>query len=183
MSFILILMGVAGAIFLWGVRVYNKLIQLKILTENSFSDVEVHLKKRHDLIPNLIETVKGYMSHEKDTLESVISARNKAVGAGDQNTQIEAENALSALIPKIFALSEAYPDLKASPQFMDLQQQLQSIETEIASARKYFNAVVRDYNTKQQVFPDAIVAKFFNFNTKKFFEVEEAAKVAPKVSF
>ena len=178
----LIVFGLIGALILvWLVVVYNKLIQLKVLTDNSFSDIEVHLKKRHDLVPNLVETVKGYMTHEKETLESVISARNKAVQTNNINEQIEAENTLSSLIPKIFALSEAYPDLKASPQFLELQQKLSMLENEIANARKYFNAVVRDYNTKQMVFPDVIVAKTFGFSKREFFEALESEIVTPQV--
>ena len=178
----LIVFGLIGALILiWIVVVYNKLIQLKVLTDNSFSDIEVHLKKRHDLVPNLVETVKGYMSHEKETLESVIQARNKAVKTNNINKQIEAENTLSSLIPKIFALSEAYPDLKASPQFLKLQQELSMLENEIANARKYFNAVVRDYNTKQMVFPDVIIAKPFGFTKREFFQAQESEIETPTV--
>ena len=175
--------GIVGLVILWLIGTYNGLIKLRILTENSWSDIDVNLKKRHDLIPNLVETVKGYAGHEQDTLEKVISARNQAVQAPNQEAQIEAESALSQLIPKIFALSEAYPDLKANAQFLDLQQQLSVLESEIASSRRYYNAVVRDFNTKQQLFPASLVAGMFGFSNKGFFEVEDEAKATPQVSF
>ncbi|MCB0384907.1 MAG: LemA family protein [Bdellovibrionales bacterium] len=178
-----ILLGIAAVVVIWVIATYNGLIQLRVLTENSWSDIDVNLKKRHDLIPNLVNTVKGYAGHEQATLEKVIQARNQAVQAPNQESQMEAESALSQLIPKIFALAEAYPDLKANTQFLDLQTQLSALEGEIASARRYFNAVVRDFNTKQQLFPASLIAGMFGFTTKKFFEVEEAAKATPQVSF
>lgn len=178
-----IVLGVLGVVVLWVIATYNGLIQLRILTENSWSDIDVNLKKRHDLIPNLVNTVKGYAKHEQATLEKVIQARNQAVQAPNQESQMEAESALSALIPKIFALAEAYPDLKANTQFLDLQTQLTALESEIANSRRYYNAVVRDFNTKQQLFPASLIAGMFGFSTKRFFEVEEASKATPQVSF
>ena len=179
----IIALGVTAVVVLWVIAVYNGLIKLRILCDNSWADIDVHLKKRHDLIPNIVNTVKGYASHESDTLEKVIQARNAAVGASGSEQQIDAENALSSLIPKIFALSESYPDLKANTNFLDLQNNLKAIEDDLGQARRYYNAVVRDFNTKQQVFPSNMVAGMLSFKTRKFFEVEEAAKEVPKVEF
>ena len=159
------------------------MIKLKILSENAWSDVNVQLKKRHDLIPNIINTVKGFAKHEQETLEKVISARNAAVDAQSTERAIKAEATLSSLLPKIFALSESYPDLKANVNFLDLQNNLTSIEKELSQARRYYNAVVRDFNTKQQVFPSSLIASMFNFRLKEFFEVSDNEKNVPEVKF
>lgn len=151
----------------------NKLVRLKNLVDEGWSTIDVQLKKRYDLIPNLVETVKGYASHESSTLEAVIAARNAAMTAtGD--AKIEAENALTGTLKSLFALQEAYPNLKANTNFMDLQSQLKSIETEIASARRYYNGTVREFNTKLEVFPSNIVAHGMHLEKRKYFELDSA---------
>jgi LemA protein len=162
---------------------YNALVRLRQTSESAWADIDVQLKRRHDLIPNLVETVKGYASHESETLEAVIQARNMALGAQGPAAQAEAETLLSGALKSIFALSEAYPDLKAAEGFRDLQATLSEIEEQVAQARRYYNAVVRDYNTKTQTFPSVLIAKVFNFGEREFFEVAEAEKAVPKVSF
>ena len=162
---------------------YNALVKLRETSESAWADIDVQLKRRHDLIPNLVETVKGYASHESETLEAVIQARNMAMGAQGPAEQAEAETMLSGALKSIFALSEAYPDLKAAEGFRDLQATLSEIEEQVAQARRYYNAVVRDYNTKTQTFPSVFIAKVFNFGQREFFEVAEAEKAVPKVSF
>jgi LemA protein len=155
---------------------HNSLVRLRNQVEEAFSTMDVYLKKRYDLIPNLVETVKGYAKHESGTLEKVIAARTAAMGASPENLddKLQKENALSGSLRSLFAVAEAYPDLKANTNFIDLQQQLKSIEDDIANARKYYNATVRDYNTKTEVFPSSIVAGMFNFTRKPFFEVDSA---------
>lgn len=147
-----ILLGLVVVIALYAVGGYNSLVSLRNQVEEAFSTMDVYLTKRYDLIPNLVETVKGYAKHEKETLEAVISARNKAVNATTMEGKIEAENAMSGVIGRLFALAESYPDLKANTNFLDLQNQLKSIEDDIANARKYFNGVTRQYNTKRLIF-------------------------------
>ena len=183
MTALLIIGGVIVLILLYAISIYNGLTKLKILFENAWADVDVVLKKRHDLIPNIINTVKGYAGHEKETLEKVIQARNQAVNAGSKTDKIQAENALSSFLPSIFALAEAYPDLKANTNFLNLQNTLEKLENELSQARRYYNAVIRDYNTKREVFPGSIFAGMFNFEEAPFYEVEEAAKAVPKVEF
>ena len=166
------------------IGVYNKLITLRTRVEEAWSDITIQLKYRADLIPNLVETVKGYAKHEKETFEAVISARNKAVNATTMEGKIEAENQMSGVLGRLFALAEAYPELKANVNFLDLQNQLKSVEEDIANARKYFNGVTRQYNTRIQVFPTNIVAGIFNFTKKPLFEVaDEAQRQNVKVSF
>ncbi len=162
---------------------YNALVKLREMGEAAWSDIDVQLKRRHDLIPNLVETVKGYASHESETLEAVIQARNSAMSAQGPTDQAAAENMLTGALKSIFALSEAYPDLKAAGGFQDLQRTLAELEDTIAQARRYYNAVVRDYNTKTQTFPSVFIAKMFNFSQREFFEVAEAEKALPTVSF
>lgn len=179
----MIILGILALVGLYAMGVYNGLIKLKQLFRNAWSDVEVILKKRHDLIPNLVNTVKGYASHEQGTLEKVIQARNAAVNANSVGDQIEAEKTLSSFLPSIFALAEQYPDLKANENFMGLQNNLQDIENELSQSRRYYNAVIRDYNTKREVFPSNIFAGMFGFDEEPFFEVEEEAKAVPEVNF
>jgi len=162
---------------------YNSLVKLREMGEAAWADIDVQLKRRHDLIPNLVETVKGYASHESETLEAVIQARNSAMSAQGPAEQAGAENMLTGALKSIFALSEAYPDLKAAGGFQDLQGTLSELEETIAQARRYYNAVVRDFNTKTQTFPSVFIAKVFNFTQREFFEVAEAEKIVPKVSF
>jgi LemA protein len=166
------------------VVMYNGLVKLRILCENAWADIDVQLKRRYDLIPNLIETVKGYAAHEKDTLEAVIDARNRAMSATGREARAEAENMLTGALKSLFALSEAYPQLRAVESFTQLQSTLTEIEGAIQSSRRYYNAVVRDYNTKLQVFPSNLIANAFRFQPEEFFEIEDdEQREAPKVSF
>lgn len=166
---ILLLVGVV-------ISMYNGLIKLRNMVEEAFSTMDVYLKKRYDLVPNLVNTVKGYATHEKETLEAVISARNAAVDTSAPDARMEAEGQLTQALGRLFALSESYPDLKANANFMDLQKQLQSLETEIAQSRKYYNGVTRQYNIKTQTVPTNIIANMFGFEKKPMFEVEDAAE-------
>lgn len=171
-----IVLGIVAVIALYAIAQYNGFVQLKNVVEEAFSTMDVYLKKRYDLIPNIVETVKGYASHEKETLEQVIAARNKAVSAQTPEAQLQAEGDLNKVMGRLFALTESYPDLKANTNFMDLQNQLQTIETEIAQSRKYYNGTVRQFNTKVETFPSNIIANVFNFMKKPLFEVTDAAE-------
>lgn len=169
---------------LWYVSTYNSFVNLKNKVEEAFSTMDVYLKKRYDLIPNLVETVKGYAKHESETLASVIGARNKAASATTVGEKMEAEKQLSASMMNLFAVSEQYPDLKANQNFLSLQHDLKEMEGEITNARKYYNAIVRNFNTKCETIPSNIVANIAHFEKQPLFEVdsvEERKNV--KVSF
>ena len=153
---------------------YNGFVKLKNKCEEAFATMDVYLKKRYDLIPNLVETVKGYAAHEKETLEKVIAARNAAQGASTIEDKIAGENALQGTLKRLFAVAEGYPELKANTNFLDLQEQLKKIEDDIANARKYYNAVIKEFNTKCEVFPSNIIAGLFHFERKPMFEVGSA---------
>ena len=172
-----------AAVALGGVGLYNALVKLRQQVDAAWADIDVQLKRRYDLIPNVVETVKGYAAHEKNTLEAVISARSAAMGAQGPAEQGEAEGMLSGALKSLFALAEAYPDLKAADGFRDLHGTLADMEDSIQQARRYYNAVVRDYNTKIQQVPSNIIARSFNFREREFFEIPDAEKAAPKVSF
>lgn len=169
------------------ISMYNGLIRLKNRVEEAWSDIDVQLKRRYDLIPNLIETVKGYASHEKETLEKVIQARNSAMSiqsSPDVEGRLKAENTLSSTLKSIFALSESYPDLKANQNFLELQKELSDTENKIQAARRFYNGNVRDFNIKLQVFPTNIIAKQLGFSARNFFEIEDVSqKENIKVSF
>lgn len=171
MLFPIIIAAVVVIIIIWAAAAYNGFVRLRNSIEEAFSTMDVYLKKRYDLIPNLVETVKGYAKHEKGTLESVISARNMAVSAASLEDRVEKENMLAGALRNLFALAESYPDLKANTNFLDLQGQLSRIEDEIANSRKYYNAVVKSYNIKTESFPSAIIAAMFRFTRKPMFEV------------
>lgn len=167
----------------WVIAAYNRLVKLSVLADNAWSDVDVQLKRRHDLVPNLVETVKGYAAHERQTLEAVINARNAAVAASDPQQRVQAENMLTAALRQLFALSEAYPELKANENFLALQRELSAIEEDIANARRYYNAVVRDYNTRLALIPDGFIAALCGFRSKPFFVAEDEARATPQVRF
>jgi LemA protein len=169
---LLVLVGVAIVIL---AGMYNSLVQLRVRTESSWSDIDVQLKRRHDLIPNLVETVKGYAAHEKGTFENVAKFRSMAMQAASPADKAQAEGQLSTALKSLFAVAESYPQLQASQEFTELQNSLNSIEDNIQNARRYYNAVVRDYNTRVQSFPTNILAGMFGFQTKQFFELESAA--------
>ena len=168
----------------WPISIYNRLVLLRNRFQNAYSQIDVQLKRRYDLIPNLVETVKGYAAHEKGTLEAVINARNRAMTATSPGDRAQAENMLSGALKSLFALSEAYPQLRAIESFTSLQTSLTQIEDTVQNARRYYNAVVRDLNTKIQQFPTNIFANMLGFKAREFFEVSAPAeREAPKVSF
>ncbi|MCX6781160.1 MAG: LemA family protein [Candidatus Magasanikbacteria bacterium] len=172
---ILVLVAV---LVIWIVAMFNGLVALRTRSAEAWSDIDVQLKRRYDLIPNLVETVKAYASHEQGTLEKVIAARNAAmqVSAGDMQQKLAAENQLSSTLKSIFALSEAYPDLKANQNFMRLQDELTDTENKIQAARRFYNGNVRDLNAKIEMFPTNIIAGMFNFTKREFFEIGDAAQ-------
>lgn len=180
-----IVVGVIAVIIGWFIATYNRLVTLKIRSSEALSDIDVQTKRRYDLIPNLVETVKGYASHEKNVLENVTKARTEAMSAsGDAIEKAGKENALSATLKTLFAVAENYPDLKANVNFLELQRELSDTEDKIQAARRFYNGNVRDLNTKIQVFPASIVARMFKFAEMKFFEVAEAIEKEPvKVKF
>jgi LemA protein len=166
------------------ISMYNGLVSLRVQCDNAWSDIDVQLKRRYDLIPNLVETVKGYAGHEKSTLEGVVAARNRAMTTEGPAAKAEAEGMLTAALRQVFALAEAYPQLRAVESFTQLQQTLNQIEDSVQNARRYYNAVVRDLNTKIAVFPSNIIAGMFNFKPREFFEIAAPAeREVPKVSF
>lgn len=171
-----VLLGIVVVLGLWFMSAYNNFVSWRNKVEEAFSTMDVYLVKRYDLVPNLVETVKGYAKHEKETLERVISARNMAVNATSIEDKIKAEGEFSGVLSRLFALSEAYPDLKANTQFLDLQAQLKVIEEDIAQSRKFYNGTTRQYNTMVEVFPNNIVANIFKFTKRPLFEVEDATQ-------
>ena len=179
----LILIVVLVIIGLYLMSVYNQLVSLKEKVNVNWSQVDVVLKQRADLIPNLVETIKGAGDYEKSTLESVIAARNKYVSATSVEGQIQASGELSNTLNRLFALTESYPDLKANQNYMDLQGQLSTLEDKIAKYRQFFNDSVFSYNRYRQTFPNVIIAGMFNFNEIDYFKISEAEKEAPKVQF
>jgi LemA protein len=164
--------------------IYNGLVRARNQVENAWSQIDVQLKRRIDLIPNLVQTVKGYAAHERDTLEAVIQARNAAMAApSNPNAQAQADNVLTGALRQLFALSEAYPDLKANQNFLALQEELTATEGRVAYARQFYNDSVLSYNNRLQVFPTVIVASMFNFVRREYFEAEDQARVVPTVEF
>jgi LemA protein len=184
-----IIIGVIVALVVWIISIYNGLVAMRQRVNQAFADIDVQTKQRHDLIPNLVETVKGYAAHERGTLEAVVQARNAAITAqsGGVQAQAAAENVLTGTLRQLFALSEAYPDLKANQNFQQLQAELSDIENKIAAARRFFNNAVQEYNTGIQQFPAVLLAGPFGFTPKDFFDVGvEERKVldqAPQVKF
>lgn len=187
MTILYVVLGVAIALVLFVIALYNGLVRLKNRVDEAWSDIDVQLKRRYDLIPNLVSTVKGYASHESQTLEAVINARNNAMAAqsgGDAKAQGEAENALSGTLKSIFALAENYPDLKANTNFLELQRELSDTENKIQASRRFYNGNVRDFNTKIQSFPNNLVASQLKFKKYDFFTIEnEAEKQNVEVKF
>jgi LemA protein len=181
-----IVLGVIVVLVAWVIMIYNQLVAMRQRVGQAFADVDVQLKQRHDLIPNLVETVKGYAAHERGTLEEVVKARNAAMTAQGPAQQAAAENMLSGALRQLFALSEAYPDLKANQNFQQLQAELSDVENKIAASRRFFNNAVQEYNTGIQQFPAALFAAALGFSQRTFFDVgEERAVVekAPQVKF
>jgi len=167
----------------YGISLYNGLAKLKILVEEAWSGIDVQLKRRYDLIPNLVETVKGYAKHEKDTFKEVIALRQAAMGANNVAEKNKIENQLSASLKTLFAVAENYPELKANENFRDLQESLTGIEEELQGARRYYNGTVREYNTKIAVFPNNIIAGMLGYKSRDFFEADETERKNVKVDF
>lgn len=182
---LIVVLAVLAVVAFAVIGIYNGLVRLNVQASNAWSDIDVQLKRRHDLIPNVVETVKGYASHERNTLEAVINARNKAVSVQSAGPaeRGQAEGALTSALRGLFALSEAYPQLRAAENFGQLQSTLAEIEEAVQNARRYYNAVVRDLNTRVQQFPSNIIAGMFGFRNREFFEVPDAERETPKVKF
>ena len=166
---LIVVIVIVAILVIWFIAMYNGFVKIKNRVDEAFATIDVYLKKRYDLIPNLVETVKGY-----GTLEKVVQARNMAQSARSDQEKIAADNMLSGTLKSLFAVAEGYPDLKANTNFIDLQNQLKAIEEDIANARKYYNAVVREFNTKREVFPSNIIAGMFGFKARPLYEVETA---------
>ena len=181
---LIIILAAVAALFLYGVSIYNRLVKLRTMVQEAWSSIDVMLKKRHDLIPNLVETVKGYATHERETLENVTRARNLAVGADSVEGKEIAEKNLNQAMVNLFAVAEQYPDLKANANFQQLQAELTSIENDIEKSRRYYNGTARENNTMVESFPSNLVANMFTFEKAKFFELENIAdREVPTVKF
>ena len=183
MIVVIILIALVVLIGLYLVFLYNGLVSLRNRIENAWAQIDVQLKRRYDLIPNLVETVKGYASHERETLEAVIQARNMAMAAQGPQQQAQTENILSGALKSLFALSEAYPDLKANANFLNLQEELTGTEGRIAYARQFYNDTVYRYNTKIQSFPAVVIAGRFGFKEREYFEADDEARGPVQVQF
>ena len=179
-----IFLGVVGLVIIWVIWTYNRFVTLRYRAKEGFSDIEVQLKRRYDLIPNLVETVRGYMVHEREVFEKVTAARAQTVAVTSNTERAESENLLSQTLKTLFAVSENYPDLKANANFLDLQRELADTENKIQASRRFYNTMVRDYNIKIEVFPARVIASFFNFLKLEFFETEAELEREPvKVKF
>ena len=179
MNILWIVLGVIILVVLYTVMAFNSLVRGRNQTTEAWSDIETHLKRRYDLIPNLVETVKGYAKHESETLEKVISARNVAMNqSGGPENHTAAENALSQTLKSIFALSEAYPDLKANQNFVELQREITDTEDKIQASRRFYNSMVLSFNNRAAIFPSNVIAGMFNFRKLAFFELDESEKAA-----
>ena len=184
MSPLWIIAAIAALIALWLISTYNRLVRLRNLKDEGWSGIDVQLRRRFDLVPNLVETVKAYASHEKETLSHVTEARAAVTCAGnDTEARLKAENMLTGTLRSLFAVSENYPELKADTSFIQLQQELSSLENEIQMSRRYYNGTVRNLNNAVEVFPALLIAGAFGFTKAPFFEAEEEAKTAPRVAF
>lgn len=182
----IIVIVVVVILAVWLVSMYNSLVKMRNNRENAFADIDVQLKQRHDLVPQLVETVKGYAAHEKDTLERVINARNGAIGAKTIDEKIVAENALSSALSGLKITLEAYPDLKANQNFLQLQEEIADLENKLSSVRRYFNSATKEYNNAVETFPSNILAGMFGFRKEVMFDLGEqraALEEAPKIKF
>ena len=176
-------LAVAGVLVLGFIAIYNTLVRLRVQCDNAWADIDVQLKRRHDLVPNLVETVKGYAGHEKGTFDAVVEARGRAMNAQGPAARAEAEGILGAALKSLFALAEAYPQLRAVESFNSLQASLNEIELAIQNSRRYYNAVVREMNVRVAQFPSNLVASIGGFPAREFFEVAEAERAVPQVGF
>jgi LemA protein len=181
---IIVILAIVVIAVIYTIATFNSLIRLQQRADEGFSDIDVQLKRRHDLIPNLVETVKGYAAHERQTLENVTAARNAAVAATGPEAQAQAENQLTGALRQLFAVAENYPDLKASQNFLELQNELTDTEDKIQAARRFYNMTVRDLNIKVQSFPSSVIANARNIRERDFFEIEDPTdRAVPTVSF
>lgn len=180
---LIVIVGIIILLAFYIIGIYNKLVNSRNKVDNQFSQIDIQLKRRADLIPNLVETVKGYAKHEEGTLTAVIEARNKAVGATSINDKIDANNQLTGALNKLFALSEAYPDLKANENFISLQNDLKDTEDKITYARQFYNDSAMSFNNLVEMFPSNMVASLFKFKKFEYFKIEEKEKETPKVKF
>ncbi|MBI5309649.1 MAG: LemA family protein [Actinobacteria bacterium] len=181
---IIVLIVIAALLVIYVIATYNGLVRLRNRAEEAYSDIETQLKRRHDLIPNLVETVKGYAAHERQTFEAVTAARAAAEGASGPEAQGAAENVLTQALGRLFAVAEAYPDLKANQNFLQLQNELTDTEDKVQASRRFYNMNVRDLNIKIEQFPSNIIANMGNFEQREFFEIEDPAERAvPQVAF
>ena len=180
---LIVIIAIVVLLVLWYFKTYNSLITLRNRKDDQFSQIDVQLKRRADLIPNLVETVKGYAKHESETLENVIKARNAYASATTTNDKVKASGEITSALNKLFALAESYPDLKANQNFMSLQNDLKDTEDKISMARQFYNDTVLTYNNKVEKVPSNIVANMFGFKKGEFFQIDESEKEAPKVSF
>jgi LemA protein len=178
-----IVIGVVALLVIFVIAVYNRLVKFRNRIEAAWAQIDVQLKRRHDLIPNLVETVKGYAAHERETFENVVKARQQAVQAQGVENQAQAENMLTSALRQLFAVAEAYPDLKANQNFLALQEELTGTEGRIAFSRQFYNEQVLSYDNSLEQFPTNIIAGMFNFEPKPYFEAEEAARAVPGVDF
>jgi LemA protein len=181
-----IVLAVVVLLVIWVIAIYNRLVAMRQRVNQSFADIDVQLKQRHDLVPNLVETVKGYAAHERGTLEAVVQARNAAIAAPGLDQKVAAENVLTGALRQLFALAESYPNLKANENFQQLQMQIADIENKLAAARRFFNNAVQEYNTGIQQFPAALFAATFGFHSQTFFDLGETRgqlEQAPSVKF
>ncbi len=176
MTITYIILGILAVIILWMIIIYNNFIRLQTRTNEAWADIDVQLKRRYDLIPNLINAVKGYAKHERETLQKVTDARTTAMGAQTVAEHAQSENMLTEALKSLFAVSENYPDLKANENFLELQRELSDTENKIQAARRFYNTNVRDFNIKVQTVPSNIIAGMFNFTKKEFFELEEGSE-------
>ena len=183
MIVLLIVLALIAILVIWGVVTFNSVVRLRNRVDNAWSQIDVQLKRRYDLIPNLVETVKGYAAHERQTLQAVIQARNMGMNAQGPAQQAQAENMISGALKSLFALSEAYPDLKANQNFSQLQEELTGTEGRIAYARQFYNDTVQRYNTKIQTFPAVLVAGALHFTPREYFEADEQSTQPVQVSF
>jgi LemA protein len=184
MTGLVVVLAIIGVVIVAGIGIYNGLITLRNRADNAWAQVDVQLRRRYDLIPNLVETVKGYAKHEREVFQKVTEARAQAINAGTVGEQGQAENMLSGALKSLFAVAENYPDLKANQNFLMLQEELAGTEGKIAYARQFYNDTVMKFNTKQQVFPSNMIANMFGFKEKEYFEIEEPeAKEPVKVEF
>lgn len=181
MTILYIILGIVAVVVAWVVAIYNGFITLRTRTDEAWADIDVQLKRRYDLIPNLVNTVKGYMTHEASTFEKITQARSNAMNAQGVEAKAQSENMLSGALKSLFAVSENYPDLKANQNFMELQKELSDTENKIQSARRFYNGNVRDLNIKTESFPSNVIANMFKFAKREFFELEEGSEAKENV--